>query len=124
MHLPDKSRRHKSSNLQRSLLFARRPEWLPRRYVRTFYLFTPAYPDPDLAQQATAYWKKAEKEEVELRKKAEREALERARVEEAERERQRAAKRLQFLLDSGETYSKLMMKKIRSKRLYILHVFP
>jgi DNA helicase INO80 len=65
--------------------------------------------------QATAYWKKAEKEEVELRKKAEREALERARVEEAERERQRAAKRLQFLLDSGETYSKLMMKKIRSK---------
>jgi DNA helicase INO80 len=60
--------------------------------------------------QATAYWKKAEKEEVELRKKAEREALERARVEEAERERQRAAKRLQFLLDSGETYSKIRSK--------------
>ncbi|KAI5453460.1 putative DNA helicase ino80 [Naganishia albida] len=66
------------------------------------------------AKAATAYWKKAEKEEVELRKKAEREALDRARVEEAERERQRAAKRLQFLLDSGETYSKLMMKKIKT----------
>jgi DNA helicase INO80 len=68
-----------------------------------------------LSSQATIYWRKAEREEVELRKKAEREALERSRVEEAERERQRAAKRLQFLLDSGETYSKLMMKKIKSE---------
>ncbi|KAJ9100566.1 hypothetical protein QFC21_003610 [Naganishia friedmannii] len=66
------------------------------------------------AKAATIHWKKAEREEVELRKKAEREVLERSRVEEAERERQRAAKRLQFLLDSGETYSKLMMKKIKT----------
>jgi hypothetical protein len=66
-------------------------------------------------RQAAAYWKKNEKEEIEQRKRAEREAIEKAKADEAAREKARAAKRLQFLLDSGETYSKLMLKKIKSK---------
>lgn len=68
-----------------------------------------------LFRQAAAYWKKNEKEEIEQRKRAEREAIEKARADEAAREKARAAKRLQFLLDSGETYSKLMLKKIKSE---------
>jgi DNA helicase INO80 len=65
--------------------------------------------------KAAAYWKRNEKDEIEQRKRAEKEAIEKAKAEEAAREKARAAKRLQFLLDSGETYSKLMMKKIRSE---------
>jgi len=72
--------------------------------------------------QAAAYWKKNEKEEIEQRKRAEREAIEKAKADEAAREKARAAKRLQFLLDSGETYSKLMLKKIKSKSVYSITI--
>ncbi len=61
------------------------------------------------------YWKKNEKDELELRKKAEREAIEQAKAVEAAREKRRAERKLNFLLSSGELYSHFMQKKIKSE---------
>jgi hypothetical protein len=61
------------------------------------------------------YWKKNEKDEVESRKKAEREAIEQAKAVEAAREKRRAERKLNFLLSSGELYSHFMQKKIKSE---------
>lgn len=65
-------------------------------------------------KEAILFWKRNEKEEIEARKRAEREELEKARAEEANRERARAANRLNYLLGAGELYSKLMKKKIKT----------
>lgn len=58
------------------------------------------------------FWKKNEKEERELRKKAEREALERLRQEEERREAQRQARKLNFLITQTELYSHFIGRKI------------
>lgn len=58
------------------------------------------------------FWKRNEKEERELRKKAEREALERMRVEEEMREAKRQARKLNFLITQTELYSHFVGKKI------------
>lgn len=58
------------------------------------------------------FWKKNEKEERELRKKAEREALEKLRQEEERREAQRQARKLNFLITQTELYSHFIGRKI------------
>lgn len=60
------------------------------------------------------FWKKNEKEERELRKKAEKEALERIRLEEERREAQRQARKLNFLITQTELYSHFIGKKIKT----------
>ncbi|CAG8532181.1 1293_t:CDS:10 [Acaulospora morrowiae] len=63
-------------------------------------------------RQMLFFWKRNEKEERELRKKAEREALERMRVEEEMREAKRQARKLNFLITQTELYSHFVGKKI------------
>ncbi|CAG8440984.1 4294_t:CDS:10, partial [Dentiscutata heterogama] len=63
-------------------------------------------------KQMLMFWKRNEKEERELRKKAEREALERMRVEEELREAKRQARKLNFLITQTELYSHFVGKKI------------
>ncbi|KAK9720198.1 putative DNA helicase ino80 [Basidiobolus ranarum] len=58
------------------------------------------------------FWKKNEKEERELRKKAEKEALERMKIEEELRESRRQARKLNFLITQTELYSHFIGKKI------------
>ena len=60
------------------------------------------------------FWKKNEKEERELRKKAEKEALERLRLEEERREAQRQARKLNFLITQTELYSHFIGRKIKA----------
>lgn len=60
-----------------------------------------------------AFWKKNEKEERELRKKAEKEALERLKQEEERREAQRQARKLNFLITQTELYSHFIGRKIK-----------
>ncbi len=66
------------------------------------------------AREATAFWRKNEREEIENRKRMEKLELERAKAAEAAKEKEMAARRLNYLLSSGEMYSKLMQKKIRT----------
>ncbi|KAI8368263.1 SNF2 family N-terminal domain-containing protein [Radiomyces spectabilis] len=59
------------------------------------------------------FWKKNEKEERELRKKAEKEALDRLKQEEERREAQRQARKLNFLITQTELYSHFIGRKIK-----------
>lgn len=65
-------------------------------------------------REMMAYWKRNEKEERDLRKKAEKEAMESAKREEEERESQRQAKKLNFLITQTELYSHFVGSKIDS----------
>lgn len=60
------------------------------------------------------FWKRNEKEEREMRKRAEREALERMKIEEELREAKRQARKLNFLITQTELYSHFVGKKIGS----------
>ncbi|CAG8553105.1 8682_t:CDS:10, partial [Ambispora gerdemannii] len=63
-------------------------------------------------RQMLIFWKRNEKEEREMRKKAEKEAMERMRIEEERREAQRQARKLNFLITQTELYSHFVGKKI------------
>jgi DNA helicase INO80 len=58
------------------------------------------------------FWRRNEKEERELRKKAEKAALERLKQEEEEREAKRQARKLNFLITQTELYSHFVGKKL------------
>ncbi|KAF9580671.1 putative DNA helicase ino80, partial [Lunasporangiospora selenospora] len=58
------------------------------------------------------FWKRNEKEERDMRKKAEKEAIERLRIEEEMREARRQARKLNFLITQTELYSHFIGKKI------------
>ncbi|KAI9202102.1 SNF2 family N-terminal domain-containing protein [Polychytrium aggregatum] len=58
------------------------------------------------------FWKRNEREERELRKKAEKDALERRRQEEEAREARRQARKLNFLITQTELYSHFIGRKI------------
>ncbi|XP_078444984.1 DNA helicase INO80-like protein isoform X2 [Wolffia australiana] len=64
-----------------------------------------------LARDMLAYWKKADKEQAELRKKEEKEAQEAMRRNEELREAKRQQQRLNFLLSQTELYSHFMQNK-------------
>ncbi|CAJ0875707.1 3819_t:CDS:10, partial [Entrophospora sp. SA101] len=63
-------------------------------------------------RQSLGFWRKNEKEERECRKKAEKEAMEKLRVEEEMREARRQARKLNFLITQTELYSHFVGKKI------------
>lgn len=60
------------------------------------------------------YWRKNEKDELAARKKADKEALDRAKAEEEARESKRQARKLNFLLTQTELYSHFIGKKIKT----------
>lgn len=60
------------------------------------------------------FWKKNEKEERNLRLKAEQEALQKAKKEEEEREAKRQARKLNFLINQTELYSHFIGRKIKT----------
>ena len=62
-------------------------------------------------KEMLAFWKRNEKEERDLRKKAEKEAAERRRIEEEQREVRRQAKKLNFLITQTELYSHFVGRK-------------
>ncbi|WFD31299.1 Putative DNA helicase ino80 [Malassezia sp. CBS 17886] len=60
------------------------------------------------------YWKRNEREERELRKKAEKEALDKAKKEEEMREAKRQARKLNFLITQTELYSHFVGNKLKT----------
>lgn len=68
-------------------------------------------------REMSSFWKKNEREERDLKKKAEKEALESARKEDEVRENKRQAKKLNFLLTQTELYSHFIGRKIKTNEL-------
>jgi chromatin-remodeling ATPase INO80 len=68
------------------------------------------------------FWKRNEKDEREHRKKAGKEALDRAKKEEEERESKRQARKLNFLITQTELYSHFVGSKIKSGSQEVLRV--
>ncbi|KAG0686949.1 putative DNA helicase ino80 [Pichia californica] len=65
-------------------------------------------------REMMSFWKKNEKEERNLRLKAEQEALQKAKKEEEDREAKRQARKLNFLINQTELYSHFIGRKIKT----------
>jgi DNA helicase INO80 len=65
------------------------------------------------------FWKKNEKEEKDLRKQADKEAIARAKQEEERREAQRQSRKLEFLITQTELYSHFVGNKLKSRYFYL-----
>lgn len=68
-----------------------------------------------LMREMMVFWKKNEKEERDLRRRAEKEADNRAKEEEERREAARQARKLEFLISQTELYSHFVGSKLKSK---------
>lgn len=68
-----------------------------------------------LMREMLVFWKKNEKEERDVRRREQREALDRARIEEEKREATRQARKLEFLISQTELYSHFVGNKLKSK---------
>lgn len=64
-----------------------------------------------ILKELLSFWRRNEKEEKELRKKAERAALDRLRLEEEEKESRRQARKLNFLITQTELYGHFIAGK-------------
>lgn len=67
-----------------------------------------------LMREMLVFWKKNEKEEREVRKRENREAADRARVEDEKREAARQARKLEFLINQTELYSHFVGNKLKT----------
>ena len=67
-----------------------------------------------IMREMLVFWRRNEKEERELRKKAEKEAVERAKKEEEMREAKRQARKLNFLITQTELYSHFVGNKLKT----------
>jgi len=67
-----------------------------------------------VVREMLTFWKKNEKEERELRKKAEKEAMDKAKKEEEMREAKRQARKLNFLITQTELYSHFVGSKLKT----------
>lgn len=65
-----------------------------------------------------AFWRRHEKEERENRKRAEREALERAKIEDEMREAKRQQRKLNFLITQTELYAHFISKNITPEGMF------
>ena len=96
---------------------ARKIASLALREVRRTQIATLAISDP-LGTQRRAmrdvltFWRKNEREEKELRRRAERQAAEQRRAEEEARESRRQARKLDFLINQTELYAHFMARKL------------
>ncbi|CCF56766.1 hypothetical protein KAFR_0B04690 [Kazachstania africana CBS 2517] len=68
-------------------------------------------------REMSNFWKRNEREEREVKRKAEKVALEAAKKEEEEREAKRQAKKLNFLLTQTELYSHFIGRKIKTNEI-------
>jgi DNA helicase INO80 len=67
-----------------------------------------------LMREMLVFWKKNEREERDVRKRAEKEAVDRAKEEEEKREAARQARKLEFLISQTELYSHFVGNKLKS----------
>lgn len=70
-----------------------------------------------LMREMLVFWKKNEKEEREMRRREQKEAIDRAKVEEEKREATRQARKLEFLISQTELYSHFVGNKLKSECL-------
>lgn len=70
-----------------------------------------------LMREMLVFWKKNEKEEREVRRREQKEAVDRAKVEEEKREAARQARKLEFLISQTELYSHFVGNKLKSMPL-------
>lgn len=71
-----------------------------------------------LMREMLVFWKKNEKEERDVRKRAEKEAVDRAKIEEEKREAARQARKLEFLISQTELYSHFVGNKLKSSYIH------
>ncbi|KAI0068403.1 hypothetical protein BV25DRAFT_1818814 [Artomyces pyxidatus] len=67
-----------------------------------------------LMREMLVFWKKNEKEERDVRKREQKEAVDRAKVEEEKRETARQARKLEFLISQTELYSHFVGNKLKT----------
>ena len=67
-----------------------------------------------LMREMLVFWKKNEKEERDVRRREQKEAIDRAKVEEEKREAARQARKLEFLISQTELYSHFVGNKLKS----------
>ncbi|GJE85992.1 SNF2 family N-terminal domain-containing protein [Phanerochaete sordida] len=70
-----------------------------------------------LMREMLVFWKKNEKEERDVRRREQREALDRAKVEEEKREAARQARKLEFLISQTELYSHFVGNKLKTAQV-------
>lgn len=68
-----------------------------------------------LMREMQVFWKKNEKEEREVRKREQKEATDRMKIEEERREAARQARKLEFLISQTELYSHFVGSKLKSE---------
>ena len=68
-----------------------------------------------LMREMLVTWKKSEKEERDVRKREQKEAVDRAKVEEEKREAARQARKLEFLISQTELNSHFVGNKLKSQ---------
>ena len=67
-----------------------------------------------LMREMLVFWKKNEKEERDVRRREQKEAIDRAKIEEEKREAARQARKLEFLISQTELYSHFVGNKLKS----------
>ncbi|KIJ21627.1 hypothetical protein PAXINDRAFT_95170 [Paxillus involutus ATCC 200175] len=67
-----------------------------------------------LMREMLVFWKKNEREERDVRKREQKEAIDRARIEEEKREAARQARKLEFLISQTELYSHFVGNKLKT----------
>ncbi|KIJ68315.1 hypothetical protein HYDPIDRAFT_24608 [Hydnomerulius pinastri MD-312] len=70
-----------------------------------------------LMREMLVFWKKNEREEREMRKREQKEAVDRAKVEEEKREAARQARKLEFLISQTELYSHFVGNKLKTSEV-------
>ncbi|KAI0785971.1 SNF2 family N-terminal domain-containing protein [Abortiporus biennis] len=70
-----------------------------------------------LMREMLVFWKKNEKEERDVRKREQKEAIDRARIEEEKREAARQARKLEFLISQTELYSHFVGNKLKTAEI-------
>lgn len=67
-----------------------------------------------LMREMLVFWRKNEREERDVRKREQKEAIDRAKIEEERREAARQARKLEFLISQTELYSHFVGNKLKS----------
>ncbi|KAF8640916.1 hypothetical protein AX17_000564 [Amanita inopinata Kibby_2008] len=70
-----------------------------------------------LMREMQVFWKKNEKEERDVRKREQKEAMDRLKIEEERREAARQARKLEFLISQTELYSHFVGNKLKTQEI-------
>jgi DNA helicase INO80 len=75
-----------------------------------------------LMREMMVFWRKNEREERDMHKREQKEAIDRAKIEEEKRETARQARKLEFLISQTELYSHFVGSKLKSAfRSYLFY---